>query len=74
MRTNIDLDEDLLREAFSYADVKTKKDLVHLALKEFVVRHKRRDVRELRGTVAIREDYDYKQLRIGELPSGGVRA
>ena len=32
-----------------YADVRTKKDLVHLALREFVARHRRRDVRELRG-------------------------
>ena len=63
MRTNIDLDDDLLREALSFADVKTKKDLVHLALREFVERRRRRDVRELRGTVGIRRDYDYKRLR-----------
>lgn len=65
MRTNIDLDDKLLSEAFRCAgDVKTKKDLVHLALKEFVERRRRRDVRELRGTVSIRPDYDYKRLRI----------
>ena len=65
MRTNIELDETLVEEALGYADVRTKKDLVHLALREFVARHRRRDVRELRGTVGIREDYDYKQLRVG---------
>lgn len=65
MRTNIDLDDSLLQEAFRHADeVKTKKDLVHLALKEFVDRRRRRDVRELRGTVEIRSDYDYKQMRV----------
>lgn len=66
MRTNIDLDDDLIAEAFRLTDVKTKKDLVHLALREFVARHRRRDVRELVGNVGIRPDYDYKSLRIGE--------
>ena len=63
VRTNIDLDDELIAEAFRYADVRTKKDLVHLALREFVARHRRRDLRELPGTVGIRPDYDYKSLR-----------
>ena len=63
MRTNIELDDDLITEAFRLSDVKTKKDLVHLALREFVARHRRRDIRELRGTVGILPDYDYKTLR-----------
>ena len=66
MRTNIDLDDQLVAEAMRYAEVRTKKDLVHLALSEFVARHRRRDVRELRGNVGIRQDYDYKRMRIGE--------
>jgi len=68
MRTNIDLDDELVAEAMRYADVRTKKDLVHLALREFIARHRRLDVRKLRGMVGIRDDYDYKSLRIG----GGV--
>lgn len=64
MRTNIDLDDTLIEEAFRYAPVQTKKELVHLALREYVERHRRLDVRELRGTVAIRPDYDYKKLRV----------
>ncbi len=65
MRTNIELDESLVEEALRLAGVRTKKELVHLALREFVARRRRRDVRELRGNVGIREDYDHKQLRIG---------
>ncbi len=65
MRTNIELDDTLVEEAMRYAEVQTKKDLVHLALREFVARHRRRDVRELRGTVGIRQDYDHKRLRVG---------
>lgn len=63
MRTNIDLDEKLVEEAFHYVDAKTKKDLVHLALQELVERRRRKDVRELPGTVRIADDYDYKRLR-----------
>jgi Arc/MetJ family transcription regulator len=66
MRTNIVLDDDLVKEAFKHADVKTKRELVHLALKEFVENRKRHDLRELRGIGGIREDYDYKKLRVRE--------
>lgn len=66
MRTNIDLDDSLLEEAFRYAKVSTKKDLVHLALREFIANRRRLDVRELRGSGGIRPDYDYKQLRTEE--------
>ena len=63
MRTNIDLDEQLIEKAFKYAQVETKRDLVHLALEEFVRNHSRKDMRELRGKVAFLPDYDYKKLR-----------
>lgn len=72
MRTNIDLDDELVAEAFSYTDVKTKKELVHLALKEFVTRHRRADLRELPGTVGLLEDYDHKALRTDPPADGGI--
>ena len=65
MRTNIVLDDELMEEAFRYADVRTKRELVHLALREFVENRRRRDVRELRGRVALRPGYDHKALREG---------
>lgn len=65
MRTNIVLDEELVDEAFRYAGVRTKRELVDLALREFVENHRRRDVRELRGKVNMDPDYDYKALREG---------
>ncbi len=65
MRTNIVLDDDLLREAFRYARVKTKRELVQQALREFIEQHRRLDVRELRGRVRIRRGYDHKKLRAG---------
>lgn len=63
MRTNIELDEELVKAAFRYAPVKTKRELVDLALREFVEQHRRTDLRELRGRGGISSDYDHKALR-----------
>lgn len=63
MRTNIVLNDKLVKEAFKFTDVSTKRELIELALKEFVQNHRRQDIRELRGKVKIRKDYDYKKLR-----------
>lgn len=63
MRTNIVLDEKLLQQAFQYAQVKTKRELVDLALREFVAVHARPDVRLLKGKIKLAADYDYKAMR-----------
>jgi Arc/MetJ family transcription regulator len=63
MRMNILLDEVLVEEAMHYANVKSKRELVDLALREFVAERRRRDLRELFGKVQIDPDYDYKALR-----------
>lgn len=66
MRTNIVLDSDLITEAFRYAGVKTKKDLIDLALREFVRQHKRADVRSLRGKGFLDPSYNYRAARRGK--------
>jgi Arc/MetJ family transcription regulator len=66
VRTNIVLDDNLVKEPFRHAPVKTKRELVDLALREFVASRKRKDLRELFGRGGIRADYDYKALRIGK--------
>jgi Arc/MetJ family transcription regulator len=63
MRTNIVLDDAIVRQAFRYTTVKTKRELVDLALREFVAARKRRDLRELFGSGGIRDDYDHERLR-----------
>jgi Arc/MetJ family transcription regulator len=70
MRTNIVLDDELVGEAFRYAGVETKRELVELALRELVENRRRMDVRELRGTVRMDPDYEYAALREGR-ESGG---
>lgn len=63
MRTNIVLNANLVKEAFKYSKVKTKKDLVETALKEFVENHRRMDIRDLKGKISFQANYDYKSMR-----------
>jgi len=63
MRTNIVLEDDLVEKAFKYSKAKTKKDLIHQALKEFVENHNRANLMELKGKIEFSEGYDYKKLR-----------
>lgn len=63
MRTNIELDQKLVREAQRLSRIKTKKALVHQALLEFVANRKRLDLRDLKGSYLIDEGYDHKVLR-----------
>lgn len=63
MRTNIDLDDELIQAAFRYARVRTKKELIQLALREYIDNHRRHDLRELRGAGGIAPDYDHRDLR-----------
>ena len=63
MRTNIVIDDELLNEAFSVSNAKTKKDLIHEALKEFIRLKKRKNLVELAGTIRFHKNYDHKKLR-----------
>jgi Arc/MetJ family transcription regulator len=63
MRTNIEIDDELMKEAFKLTNVRTKKELVHLALMEFVKAKKKKDLLELSGKIQFHEGYDHKTLR-----------
>ena len=63
MRTNIELDADLVREALALSRIRTKRELIHQALTEFVDHRKRLDLRELEGSGLLDPAYDYKGLR-----------
>jgi len=65
MRTNVVLDDDLVKKAFAHSSARTKKDLIHEALEELVAARQQRDLRELRGKIVFSEGYDYKKLRKG---------
>ena len=51
MRTNIEIDDDVMREAQRLTGARTKRDTVDLALRELVARHRQLGVLELRGRV-----------------------
>jgi len=51
MRTNIDIDDEALREVQRLTGMKTKRDAVNLALREMVARHRRAGILKLRGKV-----------------------
>lgn len=63
MRTNIVLDDDLIEEAFALTGARTKKELVHLALRELVNARRRKNLTELAGRIRLRDDFDHKALR-----------
>jgi len=63
MRTNIVIDDKLLDEAFSVSSARTKKDLIHEALRMLVRLRKRKDLTELAGLISFHDTYDHKTLR-----------
>ena len=63
MRTNIDLDDNLVREAFKLTGARTKRELVHLALGDLVRRLRKRNLTALGGQIRFRDDFDHKALR-----------
>lgn len=66
MKTNVVINDELINEAFRYAHtISTKRELIEIALKEYINTRKRRNIKELRGKIQFRDDYDYdyKALR-----------
>ena len=49
MRTNVVIDDKLIEEGFAYTGLKTKRDLVNFALKDFVDRKKKKAILALEG-------------------------
>jgi Arc/MetJ family transcription regulator len=66
VRTNVVLDESLVDEALKLSNAKTKKQLIHEALKEFVDNRKRLNLLDLSGKIKFAEGYDYKRKREGK--------
>ena len=63
MRTNVVIDDELINEALKISGVKTKKDVIDFALREFVAARKRANLLDLEGKIAFQDGYDYKALR-----------
>jgi len=66
MRTNVVLDESLINEALRLSDAKTKKELIHKALQEFVENRRRLNLLDLTGKIKFAKKYNYKAMREGK--------
>ncbi len=51
MRTNIDLDEGLVSRGMLLSGLRTKKELVNMALREFIRKSDQKKILELRGKI-----------------------
>jgi Arc/MetJ family transcription regulator len=66
MRSNIVLDERLVKKAMKLSRTRTKKELVNPALKEFVENRKQLNLADLAGKIEFAKNYNYKALRTGK--------
>ena len=63
MRTNIEIDDDVLAEVRRLTGARTKREAVDLALRELVARYRRLEILKLRSKV--RWEGDLKTSRLG---------
>ena len=63
MRTNIVLDDRLIADAMKLSGVKTKREVVELALRRLVTSAKQKDILDLVGMDMIAPDYDIRAVR-----------
>jgi Arc/MetJ family transcription regulator len=64
MATNLALDDRLLQKALKIGALRTKRETVNMALKEFIERRQQKRILELEGKIFFRKDWDYKKDRV----------
>ncbi|MDR3120819.1 MAG: type II toxin-antitoxin system VapB family antitoxin, partial [Clostridiales bacterium] len=65
MRTNVVIDDELINKAIVVSGLKTKKEVTERAIAEFVERHARKNISDLKGKICFADGYDYKAVREG---------
>ena len=65
MRTNIEINDELMRKAKEVSGLNTKKEVVEEALRVLIQEKTKPDLRDLRGKFEFADDFDYKELRKG---------
>ena len=63
MKMQIEIDKEMLDEAMKLGNHTSKKATVNAAIKEYIARKKRAEIKELFGSIDYDPEYDYKQLR-----------
>jgi Arc/MetJ family transcription regulator len=65
-RTNVELDEKLVKEGMRLFNKRTKKELIHFALSELIRREKAKGILDLEGKV--QWEGDLKEMRNARFP------
>jgi Arc/MetJ family transcription regulator len=65
-RTNIVIDEGLIKRAMKLGGIRTKREAVDAALRDFVRARSQKNILDLVGQDLIDPDYDYKRARAGD--------
>ena len=64
MRTNIEIDDDLMKQALAESHARTKKEAVDMALRELIASRRRRRALDLEGKIDWQGDLDQmRELR-----------
>ena len=63
MATNLAIDDALLTEALKEGGLKTKKDTVNEALREYIQKRRQKKILALFGTIDFDPTYDHKKGR-----------
>lgn len=63
MATNLNINEKLLKKAHKLSHLKTKRETVDTALREYVQKHEQRNILKIAGSFEFRPDWDYKADR-----------
>jgi len=58
MRTTLDLPEDLLDKAMSLANIKTKTQMITIALQEFIRKSELAELKKFKGRIELDVDLD----------------
>ena len=63
MRTNIELDDELVEQAFALTGIRTKKELINFALAELVKSRSPKNLLDLAGEIEFVEGFDTDMVR-----------
>ncbi|MBN4063650.1 type II toxin-antitoxin system VapB family antitoxin [Cardiobacterium sp. AH-315-I02] len=63
MRTNIVLDDKLIKEASSLTGVTIKRELVDIALRELIRSKRKKNLFDLTDQLELADNYDHKSMR-----------
>lgn len=64
MRTNIEIDDKIIKDALKVTGLKTKREVVDLALRELLRTRRQGDMRKLRGL--FKWEGDLEQMRLNK--------